>query len=175
MAELAVGETKSSKEDYAARIRHLEQQLEIERSNCRQLEQDKRVLKQACVSLQQHAEQDEEFISNSLMRRIKVLEKEKTRLESIGEDTQALHYQLEHLRKEKVTYHLFVCALTIGTGRFGKQTRARIRVRRQQNDKGEGCSFFCNDCCSKPNITRKNFLKKTTYWKKCCSNDHPLQ
>lgn len=60
------------------------------------------MLKQACVSLQQHAEQDEEYISNSLMKRIKNLEKEKAKLEAIGEDTQALHYQLEHLRKEKV-------------------------------------------------------------------------
>lgn len=88
--------------DLPARIRSLEHQLEVERANCRQLEQDKRILKQACVSLQQHAEQDEEYISNALLKRIKDLEREKARLEAAGEDTQALHYQLERLRREKV-------------------------------------------------------------------------
>jgi hypothetical protein len=95
-------ESPRSREDLLARIRSLEHQLEIEKANCRQLEQDKRVLKQSCVSLQQNAEQDEEFISNSLFKRISALEREKTRLEAIGEDTQALHFQLERLRKEKV-------------------------------------------------------------------------
>lgn len=89
-------------EELLAKIRALETNLEIEKSNCRQLEADKRELKKACVSLQQHAEQDEEFISNSLMKRIKDLEKEKNRLETLGEDTRALHFQLENLRREKV-------------------------------------------------------------------------
>lgn len=95
-------ESQRSREDLLARIRTLEHQLEVERANCRQLEQDKRVLRQACVSLQQHAEEDEEHISNSLMRRIRDLEKEKAALEESGGDSKALHLQLDQLRKEKV-------------------------------------------------------------------------
>ena len=117
-----------SQEDLLARIRSLEHQLEVERANCRHLEQDKRVLNQACVNLQQHAEQDEEYISNSLWKRIKDLEKEKLKLEAQGEDTQALHYQLERLRREKVmrlwqniilkSFDIFLCVLSSLSLRF---------------------------------------------------------
>ncbi len=97
------------------RCQSLEHQLAIEKANCKQLEQDKRVLKRACVSLQQHAEQDEEFISNALMRRIRNLESEKSHLEALGEDTQALHYQLERLRKEKAS-RLHNCEVMLLSG-----------------------------------------------------------
>lgn len=104
-------ESQRSREDLQTRIRTLEHQLEVERANCRQLEQDKRVLKQACVSLQQHAEEDEEHISNSLFRRIRDLEKEKATLEETGGDTKGLLFQLETLKKEKVCLAEW-CSLT---------------------------------------------------------------
>lgn len=85
-----------------ARVRFLEQQLEMERSHSAQLENDKRMLRQAMVALQLHAEQDEENISNTLLRKISKLELEKERLESAGHNTDQLRLELEQLRKDKV-------------------------------------------------------------------------
>lgn len=90
-------------EDLRNRVRLLEHQLEVERMHSKQLEEDKRRLRQACVSLQLHAEQDEEHISNSLLKRIRDLEAEKKKLEDQGQNSEHMQVQLEQLQKEKAS------------------------------------------------------------------------
>lgn len=85
-----------------ARLNRLEAALEREQTTSRALAADKARLQQACQAMQMRSEQDEEAISNTLLKRIRRLEAEKQALEARGSDTQHLQATLEQLRKEKV-------------------------------------------------------------------------
>ena len=115
----------------------------------RALQQTINGLRHACVDLQAHAEQDEEYISNSLFKRIAALEKQKAELEVggrrrcflfsarplanahrrcrpraqvLGHDTDNLHHEIEQLKQDKV------CGLSAPPGRARAHRRAPLSV-----------------------------------------------
>ncbi|XP_077998991.1 coiled-coil domain-containing protein 6-like isoform X1 [Glandiceps talaboti] len=101
-------------EQLRGRIASLEQQnrvLKIEldtfKLKCKALQEENRELRRASVSIQARAEQEEEFISNTLLKKIQALKKEKEKLAVNYEQeeeflTNDLSRKLLQLRQEKV-------------------------------------------------------------------------
>ena len=98
-------------------IEYLEQEnrslkLEVEtlKMRIKSLIEENKFLRRASVLIQAKAEQEEEFISNTLLKRIQVLKKEKETLALKYEHeeeclTNDLSRKLNQLRAEKVLYH----------------------------------------------------------------------
>lgn len=87
--------------------RVLKMELETYKLRCSALQEENRALRQASVNIQARAEQEEEFISNTLMKKIQELKKEKETLVNKYETeeeflTNELQRQLNQLRQEKV-------------------------------------------------------------------------
>ncbi|KAL5019049.1 hypothetical protein ScPMuIL_004771 [Solemya velum] len=87
--------------------RVLKMELETYKLKCKTLQEEKRELKKASVSIQARAEQEEEFISNTLLKKIQSLKKEKETLAMNYEQeeeflTNDLSRKLLQLRHEKV-------------------------------------------------------------------------
>lgn len=88
--------------------RVLKVELEMYKLRCKQMQGENKMLRQASVSIQAKAEQEEEFISNTLMKKIHTLKKEKEILAMNYEQeeeylTNDLSKKLLQLRQEKVT------------------------------------------------------------------------
>lgn len=88
--------------------RVLKMELEMYKLRCKQMLEENKMLRQASVSIQAKAEQEEEFISNTLMKKINTLKKEKEILAMNYEQeeeflTNDLSKKLTQLRQEKVT------------------------------------------------------------------------
>lgn len=103
----------ATKESLEEQLQAAQAQVEAERATVQSLQQSLREVKKTCVEMQLHAEQDEEFISNSLFKRIKALEHQKEQLEAQGADTQQLQLQIEQLRKDKVCCFLCFTGLSL--------------------------------------------------------------
>lgn len=87
--------------------RVLKMELEMYKLRCKQMQEENKNLRQASVSIQAKAEQEEEFISNTLMKKINSLKKEKEVLAMNYEQeeeylTNDLSKKLMQLRQEKV-------------------------------------------------------------------------
>uniref|UniRef100_H2ZNC8 Coiled-coil domain-containing protein 6 n=1 Tax=Ciona savignyi TaxID=51511 RepID=H2ZNC8_CIOSA len=87
--------------------RVLKMELETYKLRCNALQEENKSLRQASVNIQARAEQEEEFISNTLMKKIQELKKEKETLVNKYETeeeflTNELQRQLSQLRQEKV-------------------------------------------------------------------------
>ncbi|KAK7112813.1 coiled-coil domain-containing protein 6-like isoform X2 [Littorina saxatilis] len=87
--------------------RVLKMELESYKSKCKSLQEENRELRKASVSIQAKAEQEEEFISNTLLKEIHALKKEKERLAMNYEQeeeylTNDLSRKLFKLRQEKI-------------------------------------------------------------------------
>ncbi|XP_002128917.2 coiled-coil domain-containing protein 6 [Ciona intestinalis] len=87
--------------------RVLKMELETYKLRCNALQEENKALRQASVNIQARAEQEEEFISNTLMKKIQELKKEKETLVNKYETeeeflTNELQRQLSQLRQEKV-------------------------------------------------------------------------
>jgi len=87
--------------------RVLKMELETYKLRCNALQEENKALRQASVNIQAKAEQEEEFISNTLMKKIQELKKEKETLVNKYETeeeflTNELQRQLSQLRQEKV-------------------------------------------------------------------------
>lgn len=87
--------------------RVLKMELETFKIRCKQLQEENRALRQASVSIQAKAEQEEEFISNTLLKKIQSLKKEKETLAMNYEQeeeflTNDLSRKLMQLRQEKI-------------------------------------------------------------------------
>jgi len=87
--------------------RVLKMELEMYKLRCKQMQEENKSLRQASVSIQAKAEQEEEFISNTLMKKINSLKKEKEVLAMNYEQeeeylTNDLSKKLLQLRQEKV-------------------------------------------------------------------------
>ncbi|XP_047145168.1 coiled-coil domain-containing protein 6 isoform X1 [Hydra vulgaris] len=87
--------------------RVLKMELEMYKLRCKQMQEENKTLRQASVSIQAKAEQEEEFISNTLMKKIHTLKKEKEILAMNYEEeeeylTNDLSKKLFQLRNEKV-------------------------------------------------------------------------
>ncbi|KAK2553444.1 Coiled-coil domain-containing protein 6 [Acropora cervicornis] len=87
--------------------RVLKMELETCKIRCKQLQEENRALRQASVSIQAKAEQEEEFISNTLLKKIQSLKKEKETLAMNYEQeeeflTNDLSRKLMQLRQEKI-------------------------------------------------------------------------
>lgn len=85
----------------------LKSELDLLRLRCKSLSEENRSLRQASVSIQAQAEQEEEFISNTLLKKINLLKKEKETLALNYEQeeeflTNDLSRKLTKLRQEKV-------------------------------------------------------------------------
>lgn len=103
-----------SREQLHKRIESLQQQnrvlkveLETYKLRVKQLQEENRTLRQASVNIQARAEQEEEFISNTLLKKIQALKKEKETLALNYEQeeeclTNDLSRKLNQLRQEKV-------------------------------------------------------------------------
>eukprot|EP00053_Salpingoeca_punica_P009841 m.88519 g.88519 ORF g.88519 m.88519 type:complete len:375 (-) comp15191_c0_seq1:467-1591(-) len=92
-------------QELRTRVRVLEHQLEMEHAHAKQLEADKRKLRQACVALQLQSEHDAEMLSHSLLKRLQDMEAEKKRLEESGATdahTQQLQEEIDRLKRDKV-------------------------------------------------------------------------
>ncbi|XP_002735394.1 coiled-coil domain-containing protein 6-like [Saccoglossus kowalevskii] len=101
-------------EQLRSRVASLEQQnrvlkIEVEtyKLKCKALQEDNRELRMVSVSIQARAEQEEEFISNTLLKKIQTLKKEKEKLAVNYEQeeeflTNDLSRKLMQLRQEKV-------------------------------------------------------------------------
>ncbi|XP_071808127.1 coiled-coil domain-containing protein 6-like isoform X2 [Asterias amurensis] len=101
------------KEELLNRIASLEQEnkvlkieLETYKMRCKSLQSENRDLKRASVNIQAQAEQEEEFISNTLLKKIQALKKEKEKLAVNYEQeeeflTNDLSRKLVQLRQEK--------------------------------------------------------------------------
>lgn len=88
--------------------RVLKVELEMYKLRCKQMQEENKNLRKASVSIQAKAEQEEEFISNTLMKKIHTLKKEKEVLAMNYEQeeeflTNDLSKKLMQLRQEKVT------------------------------------------------------------------------
>lgn len=88
--------------------RVLKVELEMYKLRCKQMQEENKQLRKASVSIQAKAEQEEEFISNTLMKKIHTLKKEKEVLAMNYEQeeeflTNDLSKKLLQLRQEKVT------------------------------------------------------------------------
>ncbi|XP_013417577.1 coiled-coil domain-containing protein 6 [Lingula anatina] len=104
----------SQLEQLAKRVESLQQEnrvlkieLETYKLKCKQLQEENRELRKASVSIQARAEQEEEFISNTLLKKIQSLKKEKETLAMNYEQeeeylTNDLSRKLMQLRQEKV-------------------------------------------------------------------------
>ncbi|XP_032228620.1 coiled-coil domain-containing protein 6 isoform X3 [Nematostella vectensis] len=87
--------------------RVLKMELDTCRLRCKSLQEENRALRQASVSIQAKAEQEEEFISNTLLKKIQSLKKEKETLAMNYEQeeeflTNDLSRKLTQLRQEKI-------------------------------------------------------------------------
>ena len=87
--------------------RSLKMEIESLKLKVKSLMEDKRHIQEAAVSIQARAEQEEEFISNTLLKKIQMLKKEKETLAINYEQeeeclTNDLSRQLNQLREEKV-------------------------------------------------------------------------
>ncbi|XP_019620234.1 PREDICTED: coiled-coil domain-containing protein 6-like isoform X2 [Branchiostoma belcheri] len=87
--------------------RVLKIELETFRMRCKALQEENKALRKASVSIQARAEQEEEFISNTLLKKIQSLKKEKEKLAMNYEQeeeflTNDLSRKLMKLREEKV-------------------------------------------------------------------------
>jgi len=87
--------------------RVLKCELETFKIRCNVLQDENKVLRRASVNIQARAEQEEEFISNTLMKKIHELKKEKETLVNKYETeeeflTNELQRQLNQIRQEKV-------------------------------------------------------------------------
>lgn len=103
-----------TREQYQNRIESLQQQIrvmKIELETCKMrvktLQEENKELKRASVSIQAKAEQEEEYISNTLLKQIQALKKEKEILALNYEQeeeclTNDLSRKLNQLRQEKV-------------------------------------------------------------------------
>merc|ERR1712088_141462 len=103
-----------SREQLHKRIESLQQQnrvlkceLETYKLRVKSLQEENRSLRQASVHIQAKAEQEEEFISNTLLKKIQALKKEKENLALNYEQeeeclTNDLSRKLDQLRQEKV-------------------------------------------------------------------------
>merc|ERR1719210_2740774 len=103
-----------SREQLQKRIESLQQQnrvlkceLETYKLRVKSLQEENRELRRASVSIQAKAEQEEEFISNTLLKKIQALKKEKENLALNYEQeeeylTNDLSRKLDQLRQEKV-------------------------------------------------------------------------
>jgi len=112
---MMVETTKSStgNEEHTKRMESIQQEnrvlkMEVEtyKLKCKQLQEDNRELRKASVSIQAKAEQEEEFISNTLLKKIDKLKKEKETLAMNYEQeeeylTNDLSRKLMQLRQEK--------------------------------------------------------------------------
>ncbi|XP_014672332.1 PREDICTED: coiled-coil domain-containing protein 6-like [Priapulus caudatus] len=104
----------ASKEQLSKRIESLQQEkmvlkmeLETYELRCKALIEENRALRKASVSFQAKAEQEEEYISNTLLKKIEELKKEKETLAMNYEQeeeflTNDLSRKLNQLRQEKV-------------------------------------------------------------------------
>ncbi|XP_072051110.1 coiled-coil domain-containing protein 6-like isoform X2 [Amphiura filiformis] len=102
------------KEELLNRIASLEQEnkvlkieLETYKMRCKSLQNENRDLRKASVTIQAQAEQEEEFISNTLLKKIQALKKEKEKLAVNYEQeeeflTNDLSRKLMQLRQEKI-------------------------------------------------------------------------
>ena len=84
----------------------LKSEVDVLKLRCRSLQEENRSLRQASVSIQARAEQEEEAISNKLMKKIQTLRQEKEKLANNYEQeeeflTNDLSRKLEQLRQEK--------------------------------------------------------------------------
>ncbi|XP_076440347.1 coiled-coil domain-containing protein 6-like isoform X2 [Babylonia areolata] len=87
--------------------RVLKMELDSYKSKCKSLQEENRELRKASVTIQAKAEQEEEFISNTLLKEIHALKKEKERLAMNYEQeeeylTNDLSRKLFKLRQEKI-------------------------------------------------------------------------
>ncbi|XP_061181880.1 coiled-coil domain-containing protein 6-like isoform X2 [Saccostrea echinata] len=87
--------------------RVLKMELETYKLKCKTLQEEKKELQKASVNIQARAEQEEEFISNTLLKKIQALKKEKEALAMNYEQeeeflTNDLSRKLHQLRREKV-------------------------------------------------------------------------
>jgi coiled-coil domain-containing protein 6 len=88
-------------------------EIETLKLRIKSLLEDNKSLRRASVSIQAKAEQEEEFISNTLLKRIQILKKEKETLALNYEQeeeclTNDLSRKLNQLRAEKVYIFLII-------------------------------------------------------------------
>lgn len=88
--------------DLEQQIDRLKAALAVEQDKVVSLERDNKTLRRNVVSLQVLAEQEEESISNSLLRKIRSLEAQKRVLEEKGQDAQHLSVRIQQLQREKI-------------------------------------------------------------------------
>ncbi|XP_052264875.1 coiled-coil domain-containing protein 6-like isoform X2 [Dreissena polymorpha] len=106
-AQSQVAELKKRIESLQQENRVLKVELETYKLKCKQLAEEKQELKKISVNIQARAEQEEEFISNTLLKKIQLLKKEKESLAMNYEQeeeflTNDLSRKLTQLRQEKV-------------------------------------------------------------------------
>merc|ERR1712223_2192191 len=99
--------SKQRMESLVQENRVLKCELETYKLKCKSLQEENRNLRQASVHIQAKAEQEEEFISNTLLKKIQALKKEKENLALNYEQeeeclTNDLSRKLDQLRQEKV-------------------------------------------------------------------------
>ncbi|WAQ97635.1 CCDC6-like protein, partial [Mya arenaria] len=111
---IAKTSAQSQTEQLKKRVESLQQEnrvlkveLETYKLKCKQLAEEKQELKKMSVNIQARAEQEEEFISNTLLKKIQLLKKEKESLAMNYEQeeeflTNDLSRKLLQLRHEKV-------------------------------------------------------------------------
>ncbi|KAG1458249.1 hypothetical protein G6F46_006857 [Rhizopus delemar] len=93
--------------DQENRLKKLEFELEVEKGHVKILKHDNKALKQIAVEMNAVAEQEEEYISNKLLKRISGLKKEKSELLLQVEQeeeymTNMLQKKLNQLQREKI-------------------------------------------------------------------------
>ena len=99
--------SKQRMESLVQENRVLKCELETYKLKCKSLQEENRHLRQDAVQIQAKAEQEEEFISNTLLKKIQALKKEKENLAINYEQeeeylTNDLSRKLDQLRQEKV-------------------------------------------------------------------------
>ncbi|KAG8192179.1 hypothetical protein JTE90_027817 [Oedothorax gibbosus] len=111
---MLIPSSPASREQFQKRIESLQQEnrvlkmeLDTFRMRVKNLQEENKALRQASVNIQAKAEQEEEFISNTLLKQIKTLKKEKETLALNYEQeeeclTNDLSRKLNQLRQEKV-------------------------------------------------------------------------
>ncbi|GIY82402.1 coiled-coil domain-containing protein 6 [Caerostris darwini] len=111
---MLIPSSPASREQFQKRIESLQQEnrvlkmeLDTFRLRVKSLQEENKALRQASVNIQAKAEQEEEFISNTLLKQIKTLKKEKETLALNYEQeeeclTNDLSRKLNQLRQEKV-------------------------------------------------------------------------
>lgn len=106
MAETKAEEQSKRLDSLQQENRVLKMEVDTYKLKCKQLQEDNRELRKASVSIQAKAEQEEEFISNTLLKKIDKLKKEKETLAMNYEQeeeylTNDLSRKLMQLRQEK--------------------------------------------------------------------------